>query len=147
MKIYYPAIFYQGENGKFIGIVPDLQGCLTQGDDLTDAMYWIKDAMGTWLDDPMEKDYPPPSKVSDIDTSEYPNAIVNIIEFDFDEWKESLNLIHKSREKAGMSVKELAELIGAPYRTLKNWDDGTTKPPKWLQKLIVEKIENSLVNP
>ena len=144
MKVYYPVIFYQGESGKFIGIVPDLQGCLTQGDDLTDAMHWIKDAMGTWLDDPMETELPPPSKVSEIDTSEYPNAIVNIIEFDFDEWKESLNKIRYARKAAGISVDDLANLLGAPRRTVQNWDDGKTKPPKWLQNLIVEKIENSI---
>lgn len=145
MKYYYPVIFFQDEVGKFIGIVPDLQGCLTQGDDLTHAMYWIHDAIGTWLNDPNEKDFPPPSKVSDIDTSEYPNAIVNIIELDFEEWKSSLNNpIRRALLNSGMPVEQLAKLMGAPYRTIKNYADGKTKPPKWFQKLIVEKIENSI---
>lgn len=145
MKIYYPVIFFQGESGKFIGIVPDLQGCLTQGDDLTAAMYWIKDAMGTYLFDVDKKDFPPPSKIEDIDTSEYPNAIVNVIEFDFDEWKSSLdNPIRHARQNAGIPVNRLARLMRAPYRTIKNYDKGKTKPPKWLQNLIVEKIENSI---
>lgn len=143
-KYYYPAIFYQDEEGKFIGIVPDLQGCLTQGDDLAQAMYWIKDAIGTWFDDPNVKEYPKPSKANDIDTSEYPNAIVNVIEFDFDKWKESLNPIRKARENAGMTIKELSNLLGAPYRTVQDWNSGKRKPPSWLQNLIVEKIQNSI---
>ena len=143
-KYYYPAIFYPAEEGKFIGIVPDLQGCLTQGDDLAQAMYWIKDAIGTWFDDPNVKEYPAPSKVTDIDTSEYPNAIVNVIEFDFDKWKESLNPIRKARENAGMTIKELSNLLGAPYRTVQDWNSGKRKPPAWLQNLIVEKIQNSI---
>lgn len=144
-KYYYPAIFYPAdEDGKFIGIVPDLQGCLTQGEDLAQAMYWMKDAIGTWFDDPQVKEYPRPSKVSEIDTSEYPNAIVNVIEFDFDKWKASLNPIRKARENAGMTIKELANLLGAPYRTVQDWNSGKRKPPVWLQNLIVEKIQNSL---
>ena len=143
-KYYYPAIFFQDEDGKFIGIVPDLQGCLTQGDDLAQAMYWIKDAIGTWFDDPNVSEYPKPSKVTDIDTSEYPNAIVNVIEFDFEKWKESLNPIRKARENAGMTIKELSNLLGAPYRTVQDWNSGKRKPPSWLQNLIVEKIQNSI---
>jgi predicted RNase H-like HicB family nuclease/DNA-binding XRE family transcriptional regulator len=143
MKHYYPAIFFPDEK-SFGVIVPDLDGCFSQGDDLTQAMNWAVDAIGTYLDGVDEKDYPPPSKVSDIDTSEYPNAIVNVVEFDFDEWKESLNKIRKARKEAGISVKDLANLLGAPYRTVQNWDDGKTKPPKWLQNLIVEKIENGI---
>ena len=42
MKVYYPVIFFQDEDGKFVGIVPDLQGCLTQGNDLTAAMYCLQ---------------------------------------------------------------------------------------------------------
>ena len=145
MKVYYPVVFFQDEDGKFVGIVPDLQGCLTQGNDLTAAMYWIKDAIGTWLYDPNEIEFPKPSKIEDIDTSEYPNAIVNVIEFDFEEWKSSLsNPIRHARQNAGIPLKQLAKLMGAPYRTIKNYDKGKTKPPKWLQNLIVEKIENSI---
>ena len=145
MKIYYPVIFYKDEDGKFIGIVPDLQGCLTQGKDLTDAMYWIQDAIGTWLDDPNEEKFPSPSKVSDIDTSEYPNAIVNIIEFDFEEWKSSLNNpIRHALYNSGMPARQLAKIMGAPYRTIKNYDEGKVKPPEWIEKLIVEKIINSI---
>lgn len=142
MKHYYPVIFFPDEN-SFGVVVPDLDGCFSQGKDLRQAMYWVQDAIGTHLYDVDEKDFPPPSKIEDIDTSEYPNAIVNIIEFDFDEWKSSLsNPIRHARQNAGIPLKRLAKLMGAPYRTIKNYDKGKTKPPQWLQKLIVEKIES-----
>ena len=144
MKHYYPVIFFPDEK-SFGVIVPDLDGCFSQGKDLRQAMYWVQDAIGTYLYDVDEKDFPPPSKIEDIDTSEYPNAIVNVIEFDFDEWKSSLsNPIRHARQNAGIPLKQLAKLMGAPYRTIKNYDKGKTKPPKWLQNLIVEKIENSI---
>ena len=122
--------------------MPDIQGCLTQGDTLSHAMYWVVDAIGTMLDGVAEEDYPPPSKVEDLDLSEYPRAIVNIIEFNPEVWQVSFNKIRKAREQAGMSIKELSNLLGAPYRTVQDWNSGARKPPLWLQNLIVEKIQS-----
>ena len=112
---YYPVIYFPDELGGFGAIVPDIAGCLTQGESLTKAMYWTVDAIGTMLDGVEEKDYPPPSKVEDIDLSEYPGAIVNVIEFNSEVWKVTFNRIRKART-----------------------------PLVWLQNLIVEKIESSI---
>lgn len=142
MKIYYPVIFfpdetYSGEK-TFGAVVPDLQGCLTQGEDLTDAMYWIIDAIGTWLDGLDEKDYPKPSKVCDIDLSDYPpDSIVNVIEFNSDKY---FHAIRYAAQKKGFNIKKTAEILGAPYRTVQNWFNGSRRPPAWLEKLIVEEI-------
>lgn len=144
MKHYYPVIFFPEEN-SFSAVIPDLDGCFSQGKDLTRAMYWVQDAIGTYLYDVNEEKFPSPSKVSDIDTSEYPNAIVNIIEFDFEEWKSSLNNpIRHALYNSGMPARQLAKIMGAPYRTIKNYDEGKVKPPEWIEKLIVEKIINSI---
>lgn len=51
--------------------------------------------------------------------------------------------IDGARQAAGLSIKGLADLLGAPYRTVQNWCDGSRVPPAWLQRLIVEKIERS----
>lgn len=142
-KYYYPAIFFPDGDG-FGVIVPDLDGCFSQGDDLNKAMFWTVDAIGTWLDGVDEKDFPQPSKPDKIDASEYPNAIVNVIEFDTEKRKSALNPILRARENAGLSIKELAELLGAPYRTVQDWNNGNRNPPVWLQKLVVEKIQNNL---
>ena len=144
-KHYYPAIFFPDETdsgAKIFGVhVPDLQGCLTQGEDLSDAMYWTVDAIGTWLDGLQEKDYPAPSKVSELDLSDYPeDSIVNVIEFDADKY---FNTIAFASKKAGLSVKETADLLGAPYRTVQNWFLGKHTPPPWVERLVVEKIQSS----
>lgn len=142
-KYYYPAIFFPDGEG-FGVIVPDLDGCFSQGDDLNSAMFWAVDAIGTWLDGVDEKNFPPPSKPSEIDATEYPNSIVNVIEFDTEKRKSALNPIRRARENAGLSIKGLADLLGAPYRTVQDWNNGNRQPPVWLQKLVVEKIQNNL---
>lgn len=145
-KFYYPTIFFQDETAsgkKIVGaIVPDLQGCLTQGDDLSDAMFWTVDAIGTWLDGLDEKDYPAPSKVSDLDLSEYPDdAIVNVVEFDTEKY---FHTIRYAAQKAGLNIKQTAELLGAPYRTVQNWFNGSRTPPPWLERLIVKEITGAI---
>ena len=84
MKYYYPAIFEKAEDtGGFIVTVPAIKGCYTQGENLMDAMYWTVDAIGTMLEGVDAKDYPKPYA---LDIKEYPNAIINTIEFDPEDW-------------------------------------------------------------
>ena len=82
MKHYYPAVFETAEEGGYVVIIPDLDGCFTQGSDLEDAMWMAQDAIGCLLDELEEKDYPVPSGVNDIDTSEYDDCFVTLVEFD-----------------------------------------------------------------
>jgi len=44
----YPAIFYP-DDGCVSVFFPDLEGCLTFGDDFNDAYAMAKDALGGWL--------------------------------------------------------------------------------------------------
>lgn len=50
--------------------------------------------------------------------------------------------IKEAREKARLSIKELADLLGAPYRTVQDWNAGRSKPVDWAERLILEKLEN-----
>lgn len=82
MKYVYPVIFTE-ENGKCLVEVPDLSGCLTFGDNLTDAIAMARDAMAMWLclAEDNKEIIPEPSKnltsekgfikYIDVDTSEY----------------------------------------------------------------------------
>ena len=54
---------------------------------------------------------------------------------------EKTNAIREAREKAGLNIKELAELLGAPYRTIQDWNAGRISPPEWIQRIIVAEIE------
>ncbi|MDY6053841.1 MAG: helix-turn-helix domain-containing protein [Anaerovibrio sp.] len=51
------------------------------------------------------------------------------------------NPIKEAREKAGLSIKELSDLLGAPYRTVQEWNAGRSKPVDWAERLIIEKLE------
>ena len=51
------------------------------------------------------------------------------------------NKIKTVRIKAGLNIKELAELLNAPYRTVQEWNAGRHLPPEWMQRLIIEEIE------
>ena len=44
------------------------------------------------------------------------------------------------RQRLNLQIKDVADLLGAPYRTVQNWDNGTRKPPPWLEKIIIEKL-------
>ena len=51
------------------------------------------------------------------------------------------NAIKAARLRAGLSIKELAELLGAPYRTVQDWNAGRSKPVDWAERLIIEKLD------
>ena len=72
MKYTYPAIFTPEENGLYSVSFPDLQGCYTSGDDLSDAVYMAQDVLNLTLYD-LEQDkkpIPKASKPQDIKTTE-----------------------------------------------------------------------------
>lgn len=48
MKYVYPAIFTK-EDGQYLVSVPDLSGCHTFGDTLSEAIEMARDAMSMWL--------------------------------------------------------------------------------------------------
>ena len=144
MKHYYPAVFEPAEEGGYCLTVPDVAGCVTQGDDLDEAMYMAHDAIGTMLEDVAEADYPAASAVNDIDLSGYEaGAFVSLVCFDKEKWDRETSGIEGARQAAGLSIKGLADLLGAPYRTVQDWCRGKRTPPAWLQRLIIAEIERS----
>ena len=50
--------------------------------------------------------------------------------------------IKEAREALGMSRAEMAREFGMPIRTLENWDREISSPPMWVEKSILEKLEN-----
>lgn len=151
MKHYYPVIFCpsgEGIKGYEI-IVPDIPGCFTCGDDMDECHWMAQDAIGLMLEDVDEKDYPAPSEVGDIDLSDCPaGSFVSLVCFDKEKYDADIkNPIKAASERAGLNIKQTAELLGAPYRTVQNWINGTRTQPSWLVRLVVKEIqavENSL---
>ena len=47
-----------------------------------------------------------------------------------------------AREQAGLNLKELSDILGAPYRTVQDWNAGKSKPPEWVMSLILDRVLN-----
>ena len=59
--IFYPAIFHPEEVGYSV-IIPDIEGCFTQGETMDEAVTMAQDAIGLMLED--QKVCPNPSAQS-----------------------------------------------------------------------------------
>ncbi len=52
--------------------------------------------------------------------------------------------IKESREAAGLTQKQFSDMFEIPIDVVKSWDSGRRKPPKWAEKLILEKLNGML---
>ncbi len=88
MKLIYPAIFKECEEGRYAVSFPDLPGCFTEGDNMADALFMAQDAASGWVLDELESGNTPPeaSNVSDIDLEEA--QFINLVALDMDEYSE-----------------------------------------------------------
>ena len=88
MKLVYPACFYPCEEGGYTVTFPDLQGCITEGDTLAEAIDMAIDAASGWLLDEVEnnKTLPKPSDIKSIVANEYENGFISLISVDLDEY-------------------------------------------------------------
>lgn len=69
MKLTYPAVFTPfGDRSGYTVTIPDLPGCVTEGNDLADALIMAHDAACGWVLDELEDGNPAPvpSALSDI---------------------------------------------------------------------------------
>lgn len=51
-----------------------------------------------------------------------------------------MNKIKEARITAGLTQRQIFELVGIPLNTLSNWETERRKLPEWEERLIVEKI-------
>ena len=156
MKYDFPAIFEQDEDAVIV-IFPDEDSSNTYGKDLKNAIEMAADSLSLSLlyMEEQGETIPTPSKIEDIELKD--NQTVRMIHVDTEEYAKQVaemkakeealknsNLIKYAREKAGITIKQLSDLLGAPYTTVQDWNNGRRKPPIWLQNLIAEKIETSV---
>lgn len=81
-KLIYPAIFHPEKVGGYSVSFPDLLGCVTEGDTMSEAIYMAKDALGIYLYSLKEdgESAPAPSDPADIKTDG--RDFVSLIEYD-----------------------------------------------------------------
>lgn len=90
MKLIYPACFYPCENSNgYTVIIPDLKGCVTEGNNLIEAIEMAIDAASGWILTSLEdgETIPKSSNYKDIKL-EYDNGFVNLITLDMDAYTE-----------------------------------------------------------
>ena len=144
-KYVYPAIFTP-EDGGYVVAFPDFGGA-TQGEDVVDAIDMAADFLGfaCWNAEHDHAELKKPTPLEEVAVPK--NGFVNLVTADTEAYQKIIdrenNPIKYAREQAGMNIKALAELLGAPYRTVQDWNAGRRMPPKWMQALIVEKIETA----
>ena len=90
MKLVYPACFYPlEEQSGYLVEIPDLKGCVTQGDNMANAIEMAIDAASGWVLDELEsgKTAPPSTPMRDIVLNS-PDGIVSLIVLDMDGYAE-----------------------------------------------------------
>lgn len=52
-----------------------------------------------------------------------------------------MNRIKEARLKSGMSQQKMSDTLEIPKVTIEQWETGKRKPPAYVEKLIIEKLE------
>lgn len=89
MKLVYPAIFTPCiEKEGYTVVVPDLPGCITEGDSLINAIEMAIDAASGWILGELEEGntFPSASKLEDIEHDD--SSFTNLIILDMDLYAE-----------------------------------------------------------
>ena len=51
-----------------------------------------------------------------------------------------MNEIRAARLKAGLTQKQMSELLGIPKRTIEDWEGGRRRCPEYTKKLILRDL-------
>ncbi|HIU67009.1 MAG TPA: type II toxin-antitoxin system HicB family antitoxin [Candidatus Caccomorpha excrementavium] len=90
MKLTYPACFYPCEQkeGGYTAEVPDLPGCVSEGDTLADAILMATDAASGWVLGELENGNPVPPSSSPESIVPEPGGFVSMLVLDMDAYAE-----------------------------------------------------------
>ena len=90
MKYIYPVCIYKGDVSGYTVIVPDLPGCITEGETIADALQQVVDAASGWVLDELEegRKAPEPSAVENVKADEYEGGFVSVVMLDIDAYAE-----------------------------------------------------------
>ena len=118
MRVVYPVLFYEEEEGGYSVFVPDLDNVSTCGDTLEEAMYMAQDLIAGVLLDKMEVGEKLP-RVSAIDKISF-KSLEDYLEID--NW----NYKNKFKTYIAVDLSEFAEKWG------KELVKKTVNIPKWI---------------
>lgn len=55
---------------------------------------------------------------------------------------QKVNRIKSARLVAGLSQREMSELLRIPKNTITGWEQGRRTPPEYVERLIIEKLNS-----
>ena len=132
MKLIYPACFYEEKEGGYSVEIPDLLGCITQGNNLEQALEMAEDAALGWILTSIEdeEEIPKASNIKDLKLKNQ-NGFVTLLSLDIDKYTEKYGT--KKSVKKTLTIPEWlnkrAEKIGINFS-------------KTLQEALLNKITN-----
>ncbi len=89
MKLAYPAYFDAWEDGSgYTVTIPDLPGCVTEGETLADAIFMAEDAGCGWVLDELESGKPAPQARKLSDLPEKDGCTLSLVAMDIDRYAE-----------------------------------------------------------
>ena len=89
MKLVYPAVFSPClEKNGYTVTVPDLPGCVTEGDSLADAILMAEDAASGWVLDELEEGNPAPKASAPESIALEAGEFVSLLALDMDSYAE-----------------------------------------------------------
>lgn len=89
MKLVYPAVFSPClEKSGYTVTVPDLPGCVTEGDSLADAILMAEDAASGWVLDELENGRPAPKASAPETIALESGDFVSLLALDMDSYAE-----------------------------------------------------------
>lgn len=118
MKLVYPACFYIEEDGGYSVEVPDLKGCITQGNTLEEAIQMAEDAALGWLLTCIEdgEELPKPSNIKNVKLAEQ-DGFISLLLLDLTTYSQKYSA-RKSVKKTltiPMWLNERAEKCGINF--------------------------------
>lgn len=140
----YPAVFYT-DGDKIAFHFYDMEHLHSFGDNLDEAILAAQELLADfYLGDQKALPATPIEQVEVL-----PLQVVKMIQADTQTYADELNRqsieqaanpIRELLSRRNMKIKELSDLLGAPYRTVQDWSLGKSNPPPWVLNLILDKV-------
>lgn len=91
MKLIYPACFYPCEAKKgYTVVVPDLPGCVSEGNSLSEAIMMGTDAACGWIIDEMQEGNPLPEATDINNIKSEDDIVIKLLVLDIDIYAEKI---------------------------------------------------------
>jgi len=114
MEYIYPAIFHPNADGSYTITYPDLEGCVSEGKTLANAMYMSQSALTQWLKYLIDKSIEIPMASSVKDVAVAGDEFVNLVCVDINEGravKRTVSIPKWMDEKASESGISLSRIL------------------------------------